>query len=148
MGQSDLSYALARVLSKNYTVIGWTTHGHNGETVPVWIHGADAPVGIIDNTDLATIAADAMEMNLDRATMNLYVDLDNVTDAYTIEDDGLGNLTLTVAGAELPISKDFMKIEKKNGKEKIVQLPGLTVYAPATGKVYVAKKALRLLGIN
>jgi alkaline phosphatase len=144
-----LSYALARVLSKNYTVIGWTTHGHNGETVPFWTHGANGvKTGIIDNTDLATMAAEAMDVDLDRATMNLYVDLDTVTDAYTIEDDGLGNLTLTVADAELPISKDFMKIEKKNGKEKIVQLPGLTVYAPATGKVYVAKKALRLLGIN
>lgn len=63
-----LAYALANVISKNHTVIGWTTHGHNGETVPLWMHGTDAPVGIIDNTDLAQIAANAMNINLDRIT--------------------------------------------------------------------------------
>ncbi|MBR9984792.1 MAG: alkaline phosphatase [Desulfosarcina sp.] len=144
-----LAYALARVLSKNYTAIGWTTHGHNGETVPFWTHGTkNVKVGIIDNTDLAKMAADAMDVDLDRATRKLYVDLDTVTNDYAIEDDGMGNMTLMLAGAELPISKDYMKIEKKNGGKKIVKLPGLTVYAPATGKVYVAKKALRKLGLR
>ena len=144
-----LNYALARVLSKKYTVIGWTTHGHNGETVPFWTHGAkNVKTGIIDNTDLAKMAAEAMDVNLDRTTRRLYVDLDTVTADYTIEDDGLGNLTLHVAGAELPISKDYMVVEKKNGKEKTIQLPGITVYAPATGKVYVAKKALNKLRLN
>lgn len=134
---------------KNYTVIGWTTHGYNGETVPFWTHGANGvKVDIIDNTDLATVAANAMDVDLDRTSKKLYVDLDTVTDAYTIEDDGMGNLTLKIAGAKLPISKDYMKIEKKNGKEKIVRLPGLTFYAPAIEKIYVAKKALRILGIR
>ena len=143
-----LAYALARVLSKNYTVIGWTTHGHNGETVPFWTHGAkNVKVGIIDNTDLAIMAADAMDIDLNRATRKLYVDLDTVTKDYVIEDDSMGNMTLLVAGAELPISKDYMKIVRKNGRKKIVKLPGLTVYAPETGKVYVAKKALRILGL-
>ena len=139
MGQS-LSYSMAAVLSKNYTAIGWTTHGHNGETVPVWVHGGDAPVGTIDNTDLAKIAADAMKTDLDRVSAKLYVDLSEVTSDYEIVDDGLGNLTLKVSGAELPISKDYMTY---NGKT--IQLPGLTVYAPATDKVYVSKKALRML---
>ena len=143
-----LAYALARVLSKNYTVIGWTTHGHNGETVPFWTHGAkNVKVGIIDNTDLATMAADAMDVDLNRATRKLYVDLDTVTKDYVIEDDGMGNMTLLIAGAELPISKDYMEIVRRNGRKKIVKLPGLTVYAPETGKVYVAKKALRILGL-
>jgi len=135
------SYALARVLSKNYTVVGWTTHGHNGETVPVWVYGDDAPVGTIDNTELALIAADAMEVNLDKTTEKLYVDLDDVTDDYTIDDADSENLVLKVAGAELPISKDYM-IDKKG---KTINLPGVTVYAPATGKVYISKKAVKKL---
>lgn len=139
-----LAYALARVLSKNYTIIGWTTHGHNGETVPFWIHGNDVKAGIIDNTDLAKMGAEAMGLNLNLATNMLYVDLDEVTDDYVITDDGLGNLTVEVAGAEFPISKDFMIL----GNGKVKQLPGLTVYAPATGKVYIAKKALRRLGLK
>jgi alkaline phosphatase len=135
-----MSYALARVISKNHTVIGWTTHGHNGETVPVWVYGAEAPVGTIDNTELALIAADAMRVDLDRLTRNLYVDLETVTDEYEIESDGLGNLVLMIKGAELPISKDYM-----NYRGRMHKLPGLTVYAPETDKVYVSKKVLRIL---
>jgi len=142
-----LSYALARVLSKNYTVIGWTTHGHNGETVPVWVRGGEAPIGVIDNTDLATIASEAMGVNLARATGRLYVDLDDVINDYEIIGDPeigpyglLNNLMLKVKGAELPISKDYMVY-----KGWTIRLPGITVYAPETGKVYVSKKALRII---
>jgi alkaline phosphatase len=80
-------------------------------------------------------------VNLDRTTKRLYVDLDTVTDDYEIVDDGLGNLTVEIDGAKLPISKDYMI--RANGKT--IQLPGIAVYAPATGKVYVSKKALRIL---
>ncbi|WDP93195.1 MAG: alkaline phosphatase [Desulfobacter sp.] len=153
-----LSYALARIVSKNHTVIGWTTHGHTGETVPLWMTGKPAPAGTIDNTDLAYIAADAIDVDLDRATRKLYVDLDTVTDDYTIEytyqwvdDNGTPddasddeviqeNPVVKIGKIELPASKDYMI---KNGRK--IKLPGLTVYAPATGKVYLSKKALRKL---
>jgi alkaline phosphatase len=138
-----LNYALARVLSRNYTVIGWTTHGHNGETVPFWLYGDNVKTGIIDNTDLARMCAEAMNVNLSKATRTLYVDIDTVTSDYLVVDDGLGNLTVEVAGAILPISKDYVILE--NGKIK--QLPGITVYAPATDKVYLSKKALRKIGL-
>jgi len=136
-----MSYSLANVISKYYTVIGWSTHGHNGETVPVWVYPGHAPVGTIDNTELAFIAADAMDVKLNKTTKKLYVDLDTATLDYEIVDDGLGNLTVEVADAQLPISKDYMI----NAKGKMIKLPGITVYAPATGKVYVSKKALRKL---
>lgn len=141
-GSVGLAYALARVLSKNYTVVGWTTHGHNGETVPLWSCGADVPGGIIDNTDLAKIAAKAMRADLNRASTRLYVDLSTVTNDYSVEDDGSGNLVVKLEGAELPVSKDYMSY---NGK--MVDLPGLTVYAPATDKVYVSKRALQILDL-
>ncbi len=139
---AGLSYALARVISKNHTVIGWTTYGHNGETVPLWVHGAAAPVGTIDNTDLAHMAAHAMGASLDKTTQSLYAALDSVTADYTVEDDGLGNLTVQVNDAQLPCSKDYMVYEGKT-----IQLPGLTVYAPTTDKVYVSRKALEILGL-
>lgn len=137
-----LSYALAKIISKYHTVIGWTTHGHNGETVPVWVYGDDAPVGTIDNTELALIAANAMNTNLDIVSDLLYVDLDEVTSDYIIEDDGLGNQTIKIGDAQMPVSKDYMIIDGKT-----IQLPGLTVYAPVTGKVYVSKKALIILSL-
>ncbi|BBO86109.1 alkaline phosphatase [Desulfosarcina ovata] len=139
MGQS-LSYSMAAVLSKNYTVIGWTTHGHNGETVPVWVYGDDAPVGTIDNTDLALIAADAMGADLDQVTQDLYVEVSTVFDDYELDETDAENPVLIVKGAEMPISKDYMVY---NGKT--IQMPGLTVYAPMTGKVYISKQAVNML---
>jgi len=135
-----MSYALARVLSKNYTVIGWTTHGHNGETVPVWVYGDDAPVGTIDNTDLAKIAAEAMRTDLDKVSDYLYVDLDTVISSFDIDDTDPENLVVKVKGAEMPVSKDYMVY-----RGRTIPMPGLTVYAPATGKVYVSKKAVKIL---
>jgi alkaline phosphatase len=146
-----LAYALARVLSKNYTVIGWTTHGHNGETVPLWIHGMDAPVGTIDNTDLALMAAEAMNVDLDATTSALYVDLAAFTSDYVIEGDptntdGYGmveNSVVKIKGAELPISKDYMIY-----KGRTIRLPGVTVYAPHSEKVYLSQKALNILRLK
>ncbi len=146
----SLDYAISHIISKNYTVIGWTTHGHNGETVPLWSHGADLPGGIIDDTELATIAADAMGADLSRLSDRLYVGISTVTNDYEIVGDpamneyGIaGNIVLKVKGAEFPISKDFMTYK---GRE--IKLPGITVYAPVTGEVYVSKKALQLLHLN
>jgi alkaline phosphatase len=144
----SLEYALAYVVSKNNTVIGWTTHGHNGETVPVWMYGAPAPVGTIDNTYLAEMVAEFMNFGLERQTRRLYVDVDSVTSAYDIVDSGLGNLVLHVGAAQIPISKDYMVIPGKGRRERIVPLPGVAVYAPATAKVYVSKKALRKAGVS
>ena len=134
---SGLSTTLARVISENHTVIGWTTHGHTGETVPVWMTGCNAPARVIDNTELATMAAKAIGVNLNQTTANLFVDLDTVTTDYVIEND-----VLYVAGAELPLGADYMV--KCN---RTIMLPGVTVYAPMTGKVYLSKKAIRMLGL-
>jgi alkaline phosphatase len=145
----SFDYALSNVLSMFYTAIGWTTHGHNGETVPVWVHPKSAPKGVIENTELAHYAAKGAGVNLANTTKTLYVDLDEVTMDYEIVGDpGIGslgllnNLVLKVSGAELPISKDYMVYEGE-----IIQLPGLTVYAPATEKVYVSKEALKIIGL-
>lgn len=139
MDQS-FNYSLAKVLTEKYTVIGWTTHGHNGETVPLWVHGMEAPKGIIDNTELAEIAAAAMGMDLNWISDKLYVDLDTVTGAYVIDDADPENLVLKVAGADFPIHKDYMMY-----RGRTIEIPGLTVYAPETGKVYVSQWALRIL---
>ena len=149
----SLSYALARVASAQYTVIGWTTHGHTGETVPLWMYGEPTPGQVIDNTDLATIAADIIGVNLRKTTKKLYRDLDSVTTDYTIDfETDPDNPVLKVAGVELPLSKDYMvkkEYKRKNKKtvykEKTIQLPGLTVYAPQTEKVYLSVRALKKL---
>jgi alkaline phosphatase len=139
-----LSYALARVVSKNHTVIGWTTHGHTGETVPVWVYGADAPVGTIDNTELALMAAGAMNVDLGKITDRLYVDLEEAGVAFSIDESDPANPVVIAGGAKLPVSKDYMTVEKRR-RTIAYKLPGLTVHAPETGKVYVSQRALRIL---
>ena len=134
------NYALARVISKHYTTIGWTSHGHDGGTVPVWAYGVDIN-GTLDNTELAEIMADAMGANLDEATEKLYVDIKDVTSEYEIH---VENDILTVGEAVFPLGCDFMVIEGK-----IINMPGVTVYASGDDDVaqtvYISKKAIEEL---
>jgi alkaline phosphatase len=110
-----LAYALARVVSKNYTVIGWTTHGHNGETVPLWIYGMDAPAGTIDNTDLAKIAAEALGVDLDKTSGRLYVDLSTVTSAYEIDTDtDPENPVVKIGNVQLPRQQRLYALSRQN----------------------------------
>jgi alkaline phosphatase len=121
-----MSYALARVITKNHTVLGWTTHGHNGEDVPVWIYPQSEAIGTIDNTELPDVEAfwgdERGPKTLDKLTKKLYI---NVEDAFpgewVIED----NVLKVKECAELPLNKDLLII---NGKER--QLGSLVVYAP------------------
>jgi len=137
------SYAVAKVVSKNHTIIGWTTHQHNAETVPLWAYGPGKPSGLIDNTEIAGYAARAMGVSLDFMTDFLFVDVAEVTGNYTIDNDDPKNPVLKINSADIPISKDYMNVFGHK-----VKLPGVTVYAPITGKVYVSKKALRMAGIR
>ena len=134
------NYALARVISKHYTAIGWTSHGHDGGTVPVWAYGIGID-GTLDNTDLAKIMADAMGVDLDRTTDKLYVDIKAVTGDYAID---VAADELTVGEAVFPIGADYMVLDGKT-----ISLPGVTVYAPGyddvTETVYISRKAIRIL---
>ncbi len=145
----SLSYALAHIVSKNYTVIGWTTHGHTGETVPLWMGGKRAPEHVIDNTELAQIAAASIDVDLKKTTRRLYVDLSDRTKNYTIDYNDASGPVIKVAGAILPVNKDYMI---KAGRT--IRLPGITVLAtcgddnPANDKVYVSRRALKKLGLR
>lgn len=150
-GEVGLSYALARTVSTFHTVIGWTTHGHTGETVPFWATtNFGAPANVIDNTDLAKIAAEVIDVDLKKTTNKLYVDLDETGVDYSVDITDPANPIVKIGDWELPVNKDYMvkTLEKNKNRKTVVktvtvQLPGLTVYAPATGKVYLSKLALR-----
>jgi len=134
------NYALARVISKHYTTIGWTSHGHDGGTVPVWTYGIDID-GTIDNTELAKIVADAMNVDLNSTTEELYVDIKDVTSDYEID---VENDVLTVGDAVFPLGADYMLVGGKT-----VSLPGVTVYASGDDNVaetvYISKTAVKNL---
>jgi alkaline phosphatase len=128
----DAYYPAAEYISKNVTPYGWTTHGHTAEDVPLWTYGPNRPVGTFDNTELAKIAAKAMGYSL------------NGSAAWEEHsEDILGatkknpNPVATVGDWEYPVSKDIRK-NKKTGKSE--RLFDVTVWAPASGKVYIPKQ--------
>ncbi len=151
-------YALARVISKHCTAIGWTSHGHNAEDVPLWAYGPGAPQGLVDNTELAETVADVLGLNMTQLQNRLFVSLD---DAFgnenwildeTNPDNPVAKLSATLSGcyiqAELPINKDLLTITATLSGEKIEKefnLEGVVVYAANTGRVYVPRQAVMIM---
>ena len=161
-----MAYALARVISKNHTVIGWTTHGHNGEDVPVWIYPQSDAIGVIDNTDLPDVAefwpGHPGPNTLDQLTKRLYVNVDDAFPGnWELDKTDPENYVLKIKvknkTAELPISKDLLMID---GKE--YQLGSLVVYAPlrdgdpsdgdmltvVEDRVYIPQKVVKLINFR
>lgn len=136
----SLSYSLPHVLSEIYTYIGWTSHGHNGETTPLWVYGASAPDHVIENTDLASMVAAAMGVDLKYIAQQLFIDLDTTTLEYQVNLSNSRDPVVEFDGAILPIGKNYMVLDSES-----VMLPGLTVYAPMTGKVYISQTAIGML---
>jgi alkaline phosphatase len=145
----SFSYALARVMSKHYTAIGWTSHGHNGEDVPVWAYGPCAPEGMLANTDMADVVADAFGINLLAENLRLFVDLDYLVTDWTLDETDPSNPVARLEGArataELPCSKDLLTITTTAGATRTYNLEGVVVHAPATSRVYVPRQAVRIM---
>jgi alkaline phosphatase len=144
--------AIGEVISRNHTVIGWTTHGHTGEDVPLWVFGENKSFGVVNNTDLAGIIADAMGVNLDHAGKVLFVDAKKVFPDAELDMSNAANPVLRIRDAVLPISKDILEIDDRK-----IQLEGLVVYAPLaptdtplpagaeTGRVYIPRQAVHAI---
>jgi alkaline phosphatase len=137
---TSLDYAISEYVSMKYTIFGWTTHGHTGDDVPLWAWASKdtAPTGYFDNTDMAKIAAEALNVNLDKAQNRLYVNASNVfqTGQLNLDTADPANPVLEISyngrTASLPISKDTMIITYSNGHTRTHNLEGLTIRAPIT----------------
>lgn len=145
-----LDYAIASVISKNHTVIGWTTHGHCGEDVPLWTYGPDRPVGHMDNTEIATYIADKFGFDLEETTENLFVEVGSSECPYEYTLDTTTdpeNPVLIIGGDELPVSKNILYNDGDH--ENPVELEGIVVYAPladgGNGNVYIPAGAMEYL---
>ncbi|AKB38639.1 Alkaline phosphatase [Methanosarcina siciliae C2J] len=148
---TSLDYAISEVISRNYTVIGWTTHGHCGEDVPLWAYGPDHPAGYMDNTEIAEYIADKFRFDLTETNEQLFVEVgeifsedngDGVLEAgeYLLDTTDPENPVLKIGDAELPVNKNILV---KDGVTH--ELEGIVVYAPATDKVYIPTEALSLI---
>ena len=147
----SLDYAISDVISRNHTVIGWTTHGHNGEDVPLWAYGPDYPAGHIDNTEIAGYIAKELGFDLNKSKSCLFVEVGEVfsrdngdgkldENEYLLDMTKPSNPVLRIGDAELPVSKNILI---KDGVT--YELKGIVVYAPVTGKVYIPSEVLSLV---
>lgn len=130
------------------SILAWTTHGHTGEDVLLYAYGPHAPAGLIDNTRLAYVGAEAMGFDLDEADRQLFVEAGSLFAPLgaTIEVDRADPahpvLVVDHGGktARLPCSTDLVQF---GGRE--VEMTGITVFAPDTGKVYLPRQAAEIL---
>jgi len=147
----SLDYAISEVISRNHTVIGWTTHGHCGEDVPLWAYGHGHPAGYMDNTEIAECIAKELGFDLNKTNSCLFVEAgeffsrdngDGKLDKneYLLDMTNSSNPVLRIGDAELPVSKNILV---KDGVTH--ELKGIVVYAPVTDKVYIPSDALSLI---
>lgn len=147
----SLDYAISEVISRNHTVIGWTSHGHCGDNVPLWAYGSDHPSGYLDNTEIAEYIAEELGFDLNETNNCLFVEVGKAFsrdngDGQLDENEYLLDMTdslnpvLRIGDAELPVSKNLLI---KDGVTH--ELKGIVVYAPVTDKVYIPGEVLSLV---
>lgn len=139
-------HALGEVISRHYTQVGWSTHGHVGGDVPLFAYGPGKPAGLLDAPDIGRVTAAAMGLDLDELNRRLFTEASafpGVT--LTIDKTRKENPVITVAyqgiTAQFPANKNLIKVG-----DKVTELEGVVVYLPETGKAYLPLQALRTMG--
>jgi alkaline phosphatase len=144
-----LNYAIAHIISHEYTAFGWTTFGHTGEDVPLWAYSKykfNLPVGLYDNTELAKIVADAYRVSLEDTQEELFIKLGDVldNDEWSVDDTTEGPvISIKVDEGTATINAGTDVFTDPDGVD--IYLKGIVVYAPETGEVYVPEDCLNLI---
>ena len=135
--------------------IGYTTGGHTGDDVSLYAYGPNKPTGLVENTDLAKVMAEAMGFQLDHLTSSLYIDakqeLEKKGFKVTIDQSDAHNPALVAEKGdmtyELPENKNIIlsKKMKKDGKSEVKQhtVPYVTVYNDSA--FYISEEALKYM---
>lgn len=156
----SLESALLAAVARKYTYVGWTTTGHTGDDVPLWVFGADSIRGQYDNTDVARLAAEALGVSLPAVTEELFVDAADVFAGeewslvwdIDVPDDPAtkdkneafrDNAVLVVARGDrrcrVPVNKNVVQFASGGVLEEHAA-PGVTVYAPEREKAKLCAK--------
>lgn len=145
--KGEMNYVLGPIISGR-AGIGWTTNGHTGEDLFLYAYGPNRPSGLIENSEIARITAWSLGFNLADADRRLFVEAQEAmgrlggTARVDWTDKNNPVLLLEKGGvrAELPFSKNLIKIGKQ-----VIEMDGLTVLAPVTGKAYIPRQALDII---
>ncbi len=138
--------ALAEILCRQHTCLGWTTHGHTGGDVPLFAFGPHRPAGLVDGPDIGRICARALGLSLERLNARLFVEAAGALAGGEVAVDRsdpenpLIKISYQGTKAELPANKNLLRLEGR-----AVPLEGLVVNASPTGKVYLPRQAVNLI---
>lgn len=145
---AGMIYSLGKMISKR-AHIGWTTGGHTGEDVPLYLYapeGVEKLGGVIDNTDISKYMTRLLGLDLDATTEKLFVPVRKAFEEKGAEvvwdvSDAKNPVVVVKKGEteiKLPVDKSIAIV---NGES--VQLDGLTVYNGIL--TYVPQSAIDLL---
>lgn len=143
-----LNYTVGPIISKRAN-IGWTTTGHTGEDVPLYIYApsnCEKLSGVVENTDIAKYMSRVMGIDLATATSELFVPVRQEAEklgATVLWDntDSLNpNVVINIEGKEIvvPVNKNIAYV---NGNK--ITLSGVTVFNGIN--TYVPQDVLELI---
>jgi alkaline phosphatase len=151
--KSRMNYVVGPMMSTR-SYIGWTTNGHTGEDLFMYLYGYKKPIGLIENTEIAHIMARAVGFDLAVVDNRLFLNADQAfgrIGARVKVDRTRGEKQVLVIQkgekkAELPLSTNIMTIAAP--KTKTFTLQGIAVLAPTTEKVYVPEQAVSFFELD
>lgn len=139
-------YGIGEIFSRNYTVVGWTTHGHTGGDVPLFAYGPGKPAGTLDGPQLGRFTARALGLDLAALNKRLFVEAGSAfgPDQVSLRQDPSGPRVVEIRTpkgvARLPLNQNRLRL---NGRD--YPLEGVVVYAQPTGKIYLPRQAVELI---
>jgi len=130
--------------------IAWTTRGHTGEDVSLYHYGYAVPLGLIENTEIARMAAEALGVDLTKTADRLFAPAHEVFGSpgtsLSVERSGTGAAALVVrkgkVHAEFPLGTNLMRVVPPG---RTYEMEGISVPVPGTDKVYLPRQAAVLL---
>jgi alkaline phosphatase len=139
-GGLPLDRALAEAVSRDHTAIGWTTTSHTGVDVPLWSCGPGRLFGLVDNTDVARAAAQAMRLDLPALTQALFVDAQKAFPDAVLDTADPANPALVIGAARLPVNRNVLI---QNGREQ--RFAGVVAHIEKSGRTYIPQQAVELI---
>lgn len=129
----SMNYTIGPMISERAN-IGWTTNGHTGEDVPLYIYapsGCKKLGGVVENTDIAKYMADLFGVKLADATEFLFVPVRKAAEAKSAQviwnNDDVQNPVVVIKKGDdeikVPVNKNIAYV---NGEA--VKLSGVTVF--------------------
>ncbi len=143
----SLNYVVGPMISKR-SYLGWTTHGHTGEDVPLFVYSPrkDHPTGTLENNQIAVLTASYLGISLPQTTSRLFVEAipEFQKKGASVETDNTDptNPILVVKKGDttfrFPVNKNIAFVNNRS-----VNLPGVTVYI--NKKWYLSQDAINLI---